>query len=835
KYLAFTIKPDVELVKELKRKKTKSKDMPKDSLGIYDLSSGKLEKIPGLLSFKMSEKWAGWIAYHAEIVIPKDTSDEKSKEKKRKDLFIHNFATQEKTVIAKAKAYELAEEAARILVQSEGDEDASTAAGLYLFNGEDEAVMPLHRSKGKYDQLTINKAGDQVAFVANLDTTDMRIEPFDLYHWKESGDSAVVIVNHDADFIPENWRLSEKGNLSFSEDQSRLFFGIAPNPVLQDTSLLKDEIINVEVWSYTDKYLYPMQEVRSGREKNRTYLSVFDINAGKAMQLGSMDMPSVRLGDEGNARYAMAINERPYAEQISWVGDSPQDVYLIDVGTGKSDKIYTAAWGGFSMSPKGKYLMWYHPLDSAYYTFDVANKKEYKITDKESFIAYDELNDRPMPAGSYRYAGWTENDEAILMYDRYDIWSMNPKTGAKKNLTNSRSDKVVNRYVREDWEARNIDDSKPMLVHMFDEKSKQSGYYWLDANTGKKTMLTSGDYSYSRFVVKAKDKDAWMFTKQSYEMSSNIFYTTDLKSTQQVSNTNPQQKEFNWGTVELYDWTSLDGQPLQGLLYKPEGFDPNKQYPMMVYFYERFSDRLHSYRSPTPGSSSVSFSFYTSRGYVVFVPDIPYRIGYPGESCYNAVIPGVSSLISEGFIQRENIGVQGHSWGGYQNAYLITKTDIFKCAESGAPVVNMTSAYGGIRWGTGMSRMFQYEKTQSRLGGTLWEKPMRYLENSPLFFADKINTPVLILHNDEDTAVPWYQGIEFFVAMRRLNKPAWLLNYNGEPHGIRKKQNRKDFAKRMQQFFDHYLKGDPMPMWMKDGVPAIEKGINQGFELSDKE
>jgi len=195
------------------------------------------------------------------------------------------------------------------------------------------------------------------------------------------------------------------------------------------------------------------------------------------------------------------------------------------------------------------------------------------------------------------------------------------------------------------------------------------------------------------------------------------------------------------------------------------------------------------------------------------------------------VMSGMDEIIKQGFIDEDNIGVQGHSWGGYQIAHLVTKTDRFKCAESGAPVVNMISAYGGIRWGSGLSRMFQYEHTQSRIGGTIWNNLDLYMENSPIFNIDKINTPVLILHNDEDGAVPWYQGIEFFVAMRRLNKKAWFLNYNGEPHWPVKRQNRLDFNKRMEQFFDHYLMDAPMPQWMKKGIPAIEKGILQGFEV----
>ncbi|TNE60987.1 MAG: S9 family peptidase, partial [Bacteroidetes bacterium] len=302
-----------------------------------------------------------------------------------------------------------------------------------------------------------------------------------------------------------------------------------------------------------------------------------------------------------------------------------------------------------------------------------------------------------------------------------------------------------------------------------------------------------------------------------------------------ISDANPQTAEYQWGSVQLVHWTAPSGEVLDGLLFKPDGFDPNQQYPMLVYFYEKSSDGLHRHREPDFGRSTINFKMYASRGYLVFVPDIPYHTGYPGESAFNAVMSGVTAMLNRGFVDRSRIGMQGHSWGGYQAAYLVTRTNLFACAEAGAPVSNMTSAYGGIRWGSGLSRQFQYEQTQSRIGGSLWDYPMRYLENSPLFALDKVQTPLLILHNDEDGAVPWYQGIELFVGLRRLGKPAWLLNYNGEPHWPVKLQNRIDFQTRMQQFFDHYLKGAPQPSWMVRGVPPLEKGILQGLEPARKE
>lgn len=301
-----------------------------------------------------------------------------------------------------------------------------------------------------------------------------------------------------------------------------------------------------------------------------------------------------------------------------------------------------------------------------------------------------------------------------------------------------------------------------------------------------------------------------------------------------ISDINPQQKEYLWGSVELISWIAADGKPIDGLLFKPENFDPKKKYPLISYFYERNSDLLHRYIAPAPSASTINIPLFVSRGYVIFVPDIRYQVGYPGKSAYDCVIPGIMKLIGEGYVDSSKIAIQGQSWGGYQVAYLVAHSHMFAAAGSGAPVSNMTSAYGGIRWESGMSRMFQYEKTQSRIGGTLWEKPLLYLENSALFSAPDITTPLLIMANDADGAVPWYQGIELFTALRRLGKRAWMLTYNGEAHNLVQRKNRKDLSVRMLQFFDHYLMGQPAPVWMTKGIPAIEKGKTRGYELEQR-
>ena len=443
---------------------------------------------------------------------------------------------------------------------------------------------------------------------------------------------------------------------------------------------------------------------------------------------------------------------------------------------------------------------------------------------------YDELNDRPMHPRPSGQMIWTDIDE-LIVYDHYDLWKLNPRTGVTEQLTKGRATDTRYRYVSLDNEVKSLPGDTTILLRYFNRENKTEGYASFYLGSYKLEKLVGGPKGYNK-IIKAKDSDDIIFTSEDFDEFPDWNHSNlTFQDPQKISNANPQQKEYDWGSMELYDWTDKKGVVRKALLAKPDNFIPGKKYPLIVNFYEKSSDRLYSHRAPYAHRSTINYTYYTNRGYVVFNPDIYYEDGYPGQSCYDAVMTSVDALLKEGFVDEDRMGLQGHSWGGYQIAHLLTKTNRFKCAEAGAPVVNMVSAYGGIRWRTGMSRMFQYEKTQSRLGATLWERPDLYLQNSPIFNMDKVETPVLILHNDKDGAVPWYQGIEYFVALRRLDKPAWMLNYNDEPHWPVKRQNRMDFNLRMEQFFDHYLKGSAIPVWMKEGVPAVEKGLNDGLQM----
>ncbi|WP_340114344.1 alpha/beta hydrolase family protein [Maribellus mangrovi] len=827
KFVIFTLKSPEDNIRMLKLKKTKKEDLPKDKLAIYELKTGKLEKIDSLKSRKVPEKWSGWIAYQT---IPQNGDDKNGK--KYAPLFIRNLENGELTEIPAVSNYELAEEKEVLAYISEGD--STFDAGVYvvdLIKNEQQKVLD---GKGKFEQLTLNKTGEKLAFLA--DTTGSEEAEYSLY--LSAGETAQIILDNSDAAIPGNWIISENGRLSFSENNKRLFFGTAPAKAPKDTTILEEEIPVLDIWHWNEEELHTVQLNNKSGDEKKTYLAVVHLDEKHTVQLETEFFTGIRPIKDGDADQLLAWSNRPYAVQSMWEG-SPRhlDFYLIDINTGEAEKFKEDCRARPMVSPEGKFVYWYDAMDTTWITYDIANGKEYCITTSETVQVANELNDIPNPPGSYRTAGWMENDEALLVYDRFDIWKVDPTNSIKpENITkNGRASKVNYRLVRFNPEPNEgIDPDEELILKAHNEVTRADSYFTFDPEKpGTQKVLLAENMKLGT-PKKAKEAGLVVFTEENFETYPNLL-ASDLsfKNQKQISDAAPQQVEFIWGTAELVSWRSLDGLELEGTLHKPENFDPDKKYPLIVNFYEKSSQGLLNYRMPENNRSTIDYHYYTSNGYVIFNPDVYYKEGYPGESAFNCVMPGVNKVVEMGFIDPERIGAQGHSWGGYQVAYLATRTNMFAAIESGAPVVNMFSAYGGIRWGSGLNRSFQYEHTQSRIGKSIWEAPLRYLENSPLFTADKIETPILIMHNDDDGAVPWYQGIEFFIALRRMGKPSWLLNYNEADHWPLKVRDKHDFQIRMAQFFDHYLKGHPMPIWMKEGVPATKKGIEMGYDLED--
>jgi dipeptidyl aminopeptidase/acylaminoacyl peptidase len=706
---------------------------------------------------------------------------------------------------------------------------------------------------------TIDEDGKQVAFVAERDSSSNAQQKFyKLYYYKDGTDSATLLASRDTRGLASKWTVAEVGGggggargggggggfgfgggggggLSFSKNGQRLFFGTAPVLPPKDTSLPDFDRVSVDIWHYNDDQVQPAQLRNADAEARRSYLARFDFNTKEVVQLGNTALRTMIQTQEGDGKtfYATTDTGRRIASQ--WQGFTVSDIYAVNPETGKTELI-RKNFKGSAVSPSytGKYLLFFDEIKQVYNIYNSETKQVYPVAKDIKTALYDEENDVPDDANAYGVVRWMENDKYVLLYDHFDIWQVDPD-GKEKSvlLTNGRKDKIQYRYINTDREERFLSFGQKILLRAFDEKDKSTGLSVMeitkDNAANKNVSLLAKEPVTVGAPIKAKDAQVYSYTKESYIKSPDVYVQELNAASARLSYTNLQQQEYNWGTSELFKWKAYTGKETEGVLYKPENFDPKKKYPMIVYFYERNNNTLHNYLAPAPTPSRLNIPFFVSRGYVVFVPDIWYKTGYPGQSAYDYILSGTRAVVKQGYVDSTKIGLQGQSWGGYQIVYLITKTNLYAAAWAGAPVANMTSAYGGIRWGTGILRQFQYEKTQSRIGATLWEKPDLYIKNSALFSLPKVTTPLVIMANDADDAVPWYQGIEMYSGMRRLGKKVWMLTYNGEAHNLVERKNRKDIQIREQQFFDYMLKGDKPAKWISEGVPAVMKGRDLGL------
>lgn len=900
RFVVFSIEPAKAEVNKAKKDKKKPEDMPKNALGIMDTSTGQATRIEKVKSFQVPEDGSGFIAYLLEAKPEAKKPDDKaatpttsenagasptasprgspgaregsqgspspSRAPKKKDygsdLVLRNLSDGTERTFNEVLDYTLSKDA-RTLVYAVSAKKEETNGIFAVATQTESPPAALLTGKGKYLKPTWDEEQTELAFISDRDDAEAKQPKFKVYLWNRSGNATVIegggssptvkegsdrntaapnvisnateIVSTSSAGFRKDFVVSEKAALGFSLDGSHLFLGAAPPPEPEkspDEEIPADEKVLVDLWHWKDQYVQPIQKVRAEQERSRSYRAVYSVKDKKFVQLADESMESVSPSNDG--RYAIGTDNRAY-RVMSDYDPGLTDYYLVNTSDGTRKLVGQKRRFGASLSPGGKYAIFFDGKD--WNSYSIADGRSVNLTKSLGVNFFNEDNDEPATPPSYGFAGWTKDDREVLLYDHFDVWQIAPDGSSAKNLTDSvgRRDKIVFRYVRLDPKERSIDPANHLLLHAENEETRNSGFYRDRVNGGLPEKLVMGAKDFNN-PTKAKDADVLMLSASRFDEFPDLWVTgLGFKDLKKVSNGDAQRAPFNWGTAELVSFKNTDGVPLKGLLLKPDNFDPKKKYPMIIYIYEKLTQGLHAFRNPGPGTS-INPTYYVSNGYLIFMPDIVYTIGYPGESAMKCVLPGIQAVVDKGFVDENAIGIQGHSWGGYQIAYMVTQTNRFKAAAPGAVVSNMTSAYSGIRWGTGLPRQFQYEHSQSRIGGSLWEYPMRYLENSPVFRADRVQTPLLMIHNDEDDAVPWYQGIEFFLALRRLNREVYMFSYNGEKHGLRKRINQRDYTRRLQEFFDHFLKGAPTPEWMEKGIPYLQREKEkEKYRVTDEE
>lgn len=846
KALVFAVEPQHDSIRQLKLDKTPKEKLPKDSLFIYLIEADSVIRFADLKSYQFAED-GQTIAWLNHKDLRPDCPENPTKKQKKKNpcskpptsgqtLTFYDPFTGYKKEFHCVTNYSLSLDGTKLLYTT-SHKGKSDTLSLYLFNLSDSTVYELLNYQFAIQSLTFDKAGNQLAFLASTDTN--KNKNFTLYHSGINSGLPVIIADSTTKGMPEGYNVSEFGRIFFSEKGDRLYFGI--NEIVRQEpkdTLLENEKAKVDVWGANDERIQPVQLESLSRDLKKTYSAVYFVGEKNIIQLGSEKVPNVSINSKSSAEWCYGSSDLPYQRESSWEYPWKSDYYLINQLTGETKELKKGLGFRTSFSPSGEYFIYYNGLDSNWYAINTSNNSEYVLTEKCNDVFASDNNGNPSLADEEGFISWTliNEQEYAMVKSRHHIWALN-LANPNGNILLTQKEKYQNtkkfEYYRSDTDSlyTTIDENYFIAI---DEKTKSESICTITIS-GQNSTVTEVFSTPHKIVYlkKAENSDALLIRRMSFTKYPDIELTdVSFKELKQISDANPQQSQYNWGTVEFVEWESFKGINLRGLLYKPENFDSTKTYPMIVYFYEKYTDQFHNYYSPKPTASIIHPTEYVSSGYIVFIPDIIYEPGQPANSAYDCIVSGTDYLTKKHqWIDSTRMGLQGQSWGGYQTAMLITMTNKYKAAMAGAPVSNMISAYGGIRWGSGYSRMFQYERTQSRIGYTIWERPDLYIANSPLYHLPKVQTPLLIMSNDGDGAVPWYQGIELYMGLRRLDKPVWMLNYNGDEHNLMQTANRRDLSVRMKQFFDYYLMGSPMPVWMSEGIPATEKGKSFGLEL----
>lgn len=832
-WVAFTQVPTL-----LEKETTKKKDTLKNNLVLVNTQSGAQQSFADVKDYTLSDDGM-WLAYRLnkkddDAKVEDKTDSTKNEEdnaitpdKKDKSyaLVIVNLSDKRTHTIENVFSYAINSANSQLLVSQSYSDGNNNQIALIELSDFNSSIL-IDEPGVIANKIAWHPTDNIAAFtLGNYVNDDTRRRNYTLQLYKNEKLSTIDSPN-------KAWVLGKTATLEWSENGERLYFENHPKLAAKvktkeytDEASLYDfdtirEHKGLNVWHNNDAQIKPREEQQWNEvNKNRHYSAVYHVNSQKVAQLSTPNMPEVALNPQRDVSLLGSSNT-PYLEKIMY-GGFFADYFAVNINTGKQTPIISNYPFRPSLAPNGEFAAYFS--DSQIQLKDLKNNKVTPLTKAIQATFADDKHDYPSTQPGYGFAGWMTDNSQVLAYSKYDIWAFDVKTQQAKRLTNGKQSNTQYRVIKLDKTQVGFKKGDTLLVSAINLQTKQSEVAKLDLTTNTLTKVLSGNKRFD-MVKKAKKADKYLFTSQTYSQFPD-YYQTDFSfsAPKQVTTLNPQISNFAWGEKpELISYKGFDDEDLQGVLIKPAGYKKGDKVPVVVYFYRYMSQRMFDFPKMEL-NHRPNFPMFTSNGYAVFLPDIRFEIGHPGKSSTQTMINATQKLIDLGIADPDKIGLQGHSWAGYQSAFMITQTDMFKAVVSGAPVSNMTSAYSGIRLKSGLARQFQYETGQSRIGKNLFEAPELYIENSPVFFADKVNTPILIMFGDKDDAVPWHEGVQYYLALRRAGKDATFLQYEGEPHHLKKFPNQVDFSVRMMQYFDHYLKGKPAAKWMTQGEAFVEE------------
>jgi dipeptidyl aminopeptidase/acylaminoacyl peptidase len=807
-WLAFLVDPTETEAKALKQKKKPVNS----SLLLYQLSTRTVDTIKDVQTYRFSEK--------SDYLAVKKAKSDPDAEHAGADLLIRNLADDLSTNIGNVSEFAFNERGDLLayLVDADGD----SGNGLYLKELDQHRTWPLHTSSETYSQLTWQEKGDQLAVLFG-DTPSGKMQRQNTLFWVSGLKAQMERVGprqsftlESSDQFPMDHVISEYAALQWNEAGTQLFFGIKE----QQDELKKEEALeaNVDVWHWKDEIVQSRQMITANRDKRATHLSVLNLSNQRFVQLETDARSAVEINTY--SPWAVASVDTAYRTRRDMPGGYA-DLYRMDTRSGATTAIAKKVYHNLGVSPIGDYAV--YSREGALMLYDLAKGTTTNVTERSKVNFQDKDFDRPVEKPTYGIGGWSSDGNWLMLNHKYDIYAFSLTSDQVINLTQGLGDKdeIRFRLVSFDRDLDTLNVDAPLLLSAYGEWTKQSGFY--EVTMGKKPkVLRYVDKMLGR-PMKAKDADILLYTEQTFEEFPD-YWTTDLsfKTPKKMTDANPQLAEYKWGRRVLVDYTDQRGNKLQATLALPAGYEAGKKYPMIIYFYEKMSQRHHQFSMPTY-DDRPHMSTYASNGYLVLMPDIIYDEGKPGSSALDDVTSAAQKVIDLGYADPDRIGLQGHSWGGYQSSFILTQTDMFACVVTGAPLTNLISMYNVAYKRTGNLNGPILEWSQGRMGVSPWDDMELYRSQSPIHHAQNITTPFLILHGTADGAVDWVQGLEYYATARRLGKEVILLSYPDEPHHLQKEANQKDFQIRMKQYFDYYLKDAAPPLWLKEGVRHLDK------------